>query len=61
MGVVDVTGRGERWSGGQLSKGQSGHLSTWDRALYAHAHFRAAKSGLILHRFWARCVSLADT
>jgi hypothetical protein len=56
-----VTDRGERWSGGQLSMGQSGHLSTWDRALYAHAHIRAVKSGLILHRFWARCVSLTDT
>jgi hypothetical protein len=52
---------GERWSGEQLSVGQSDHLSTWDRALYAHAHIRAMKRDLILPFFWARCVSLADT
>jgi hypothetical protein len=46
---------------GTVAVGQSDHLSTWDRVLYAHVHIGAMKSGLILPLFWARCVSLADT
>ena len=60
-GAGDVTDIGERGSGEQLAVRQSRHLLTWDRALHAHAHIRDAKSGLILHHFWARCVSPNDT
>jgi hypothetical protein len=49
-----VTDRGERWSGGQLSVGQRGHMSTWDRTGGHEKWFE-------LPHFWARCVSLADT
>jgi hypothetical protein len=56
-----VKNRGERWSGGQVPRGKSGHLLTWDRELYAHVHIGAMKSGLILLRLWALCVSLDDT
>jgi hypothetical protein len=47
------------WSvAGQLS---DGHLSTWDRALYAHVHIGATKSGLDLHHFGARYAPPSDT
>jgi hypothetical protein len=49
----------DRWQGEEAMRG--GHLSARDRALCAHAHIRAAKSGLEPPHFWARCVSLANT
>jgi hypothetical protein len=52
-----VANKRERKSGGHI---WGGNLSIRDRALDAHAHIRATKSGFILPRFWARCVSLAD-
>jgi hypothetical protein len=58
------TGTGGTVSGRQMEGVEvmrGGHLSARDRTLCAHAHIGAAKSGLELPRFWARCVSLADT
>jgi hypothetical protein len=50
---------GRQMEGAEVMRG--GHLSAWDRALCAHAHIGAVKSGLKLPRFWPRCGSLADT
>jgi hypothetical protein len=49
----------DRWREQEVMRGD--HLLARDRTLCAHAHIRAAKSGLELPLFWAQCVSLADT
>jgi hypothetical protein len=50
---------GRQMAGAEVMRGS--HLSARDRALCAHVHIGAAKSGLEPPHFWARCVSLADT